>query len=42
MRTQIIIANRLGYFDDATAGAWIKELKEISSMIFGLARSLGK
>ena len=40
MRTQIMIANQLGYFDDAIAQTWIQELKEISAMIFGLARSL--
>ncbi|HLB34117.1 MAG TPA: four helix bundle protein [Chthoniobacterales bacterium] len=42
MRTQIIIANKLGYFDAAMTQLWIQELKEISAMIFGLARSLGK
>ncbi|MFI0348187.1 MAG: four helix bundle protein [Chthoniobacterales bacterium] len=40
MQTQIIIANKLGHFDDQTAQLWIRELRKISAMIFGLVRSL--
>lgn len=41
-KMMIIIANKLGYFDAAMTQLWMQELKEISAMIFGLARSLGK
>jgi len=40
LRTQIIIASRLGYIEDARAQRWQTELREISAMIYGLAKSI--
>lgn len=40
LRTQIIIASRLGYIEDARAERWQAELREISAMIYGLAKSI--
>ena len=41
MKTQIIIADRLGYVNDKAAQTWIKTLQEVGAMILGLPRSLG-
>jgi four helix bundle protein len=40
LRTQLIIAGRLGYITDAQSQEWIAEMREISAMIYGLAKSL--
>jgi len=42
MRTQIAIANQLGYIEENITQIWMHELKEIAAMIFGLARSVQK
>ena len=40
LRTQIIIAGRLGYITEIQSEEWIRETREISAMIYGLAKSL--
>lgn len=40
LRTQLMIANRLGYITAGKAKPWIAELRQISTMIYGLAKSL--
>lgn len=40
LRTQLIIAGRLGYITEAQSKEWISEIREISAMIYGLIKSL--
>lgn len=40
LRTQLIIAGRLGYITEAQSREWISETREISAMIYGLGKSL--
>jgi four helix bundle protein len=40
LRTQLIIAGRLSYIIESEAQTWIIEIRQISAMIFGLAKSL--
>lgn len=40
LRTQLIIAGRLGYITEIQSKEWISETREISAMIYGLAKSL--
>jgi four helix bundle protein len=40
LRTQLIIAARLGYITEAQSKEWISENREISAMIYGLVKSL--
>ncbi|MEM0966392.1 MAG: four helix bundle protein [Verrucomicrobiota bacterium] len=42
LRTQLIIAERLGYLPSDKARAWISESREISKMLWGLTKSLGR
>ena len=42
LRTQIIIAGRLGYITEIQSEEWIRENREISAMIYGLVKSLKK
>lgn len=40
LRTQLIIAGRMGYITEVESKEWISEIREISAMIYGLAKSL--
>ena len=40
LRTQIIIAARLGHISEQHSREWQRELREISAMILGIAKSL--
>ena len=40
LRTQVMIGNRLGYIYDEIAQHLRQELREISAMIYGLAKSI--
>jgi four helix bundle protein len=40
LRTQIIIAARLGHISEQHSREWQRELREISAMIYGLAKSI--
>ena len=40
LRTQLIIAGRLGYITGPQSQEWIAEVRQISAMIYGLAKSL--
>jgi four helix bundle protein len=40
LRTQVMIGNRLGYISDEIAQHLRQELREISAMIYGLAKSI--
>ena len=40
MRTQIYIGMKIGYIQAEAGSIWIKETKEISSMLMGLVKSL--
>ena len=40
LRTQLIIAGRLGYINETQSKEWISEIREISAMIYGLVKSL--
>jgi four helix bundle protein len=42
LRTQLIIAGRLGYINETQSKEWISEIREISAMIYGLVKSLEK
>jgi len=42
LRTQLIIAGRLGYIAESQSQEWVREIREISAMIYGLAKSLGQ
>jgi four helix bundle protein len=42
LRTQLMIAGRLGYITDTQASVWVSEIREISAMIYGLTKSLEK
>ena len=40
LRTQLYIANRIGYIPDSSRRELVAEAKELSSMLFGLIRKL--
>ncbi len=40
MRTQIYIGIKIGYIQPEAGSIWIKETKEISSMLIGLVKSI--
>jgi four helix bundle protein len=40
LRTQLIIAGRLSYITESQSQEWISEIRQISAMIYGLAKSL--
>lgn len=40
LRTQLIIAGRLGYITGPQSQEWIAEIRQISAMIYGLAKSM--
>jgi len=42
LRTQIYIGMEAGLVDRETARAWIEETRELSKMLYGLMKSLGK
>jgi len=42
MRTQTYIGIDIGYIDNQIGKQWIKESKEISAMLVGLIKSVGK
>jgi four helix bundle protein len=42
LRTQIHIGMQIGYINENTARRWIQETQEISAMLVGLTRSIGR
>ncbi|WP_088332393.1 four helix bundle protein [Lacimicrobium sp. SS2-24] len=42
LRTQIYIGLEVGYIENQTAKAWLKETREISAMIVGLMHAIRK
>ncbi len=40
LRTQIIIGKKISYIEENIGNNWIKETKEISSMLYGLMKNL--